>query len=252
MKKLKFFQIFWLLILFSAILAGCGGGGGGGGNGNIPPSTIKFLMPGSYDNMDDMDDKGYPIPTDTKVQFYTLTEVIDESAEVKADHVFTGTTGNREINCTLPDHLKNQRRYILAVVDIGNTSFDPRGEAFKHTKDAAKNGEILFGQTSKLVTLTSGGTISNIKFMGKAKGEPVKNIYFTMPDTYLSGESQVPIPNDKDVTFYCVTGPISNTFSTDAHMFTGTTSQDKIKDTLPESLVGPSCYFYAVVNLWMK
>ena len=252
MKKSKLFQFFLLLIIFVAILAGCGSGGGG--KSNPQSSTIQFLMPDIYE----ADGKDYAIPAGEKVQFYTLTEdtytkVINEKAPVEADYVFTGTTrtpGDSDITLNLPDLLKNQKRYIFAVVEMGNTSYDLRGKTTTDAKEAATNGVILLGQASGLVTLTSGGRISIIKFEGKAEGEPVKSINFTMADTYITGESELPIPNDKEVTFYCVTGEIGNTFSTDAHMFTGTTGINKTtKARLPESLVGQNCYFYAVVNL---
>lgn len=150
----------------------------------------------------------------------------------------------------MPDYLKNQERYIFAVVEIGNTSYDLREKTITQAKDDAANGDILFGQTTSTVKLTSGGRISNIEFEGQAEGEPAKIIYFTMADTYISGESELPIPDGKEVTFYCVTDGIGDTFSTDAHMFHGTTGSTKItKAMLPETLVGPNCYFYAVVNL---
>ena len=46
MKKSKLFQFFLLLIIFVAILAGCGSGGGG--KSNPQSSTIQFLMPDIY------------------------------------------------------------------------------------------------------------------------------------------------------------------------------------------------------------
>ena len=164
--------------------------------------------------------------------------------------MFTGTTGKSEIEFSLPDYLKNEKRYIFAIVEIGNTSNDFRGQKFKNVDEAFEKGEILFGETSKLVSLNSGRRISDIKFKGNIEGVEAKNIYFTMPDTYLSGDSPVLIPDDKEVTFYCVDEQIGNTFSTNAYMFHGTTGSTKItKAMLPEALVGQSCYFYAVVNL---
>lgn len=249
MGKFKFF-FFGLLILFGVILAGCGGGGGG--NGNLPPSTIQFWTSGMY--TDKVNGGEYAIPANAKVQFYTLTEatynkVINETAQIEADYVFTGTTGKDNI-FNLPDYLKNQERYIFAVVEIGNTSYDLKGKTIAEAKNDAANGEILFGQTKSRVKLTSGGVISIGEFEGKGEGELVKIISFTMADTYIAGKSELPIPTDKTVTFYCVTGSIGDTFSTDAYMFHGTTGSTKItKAILPAALVGQSCYFYAVVNL---
>lgn len=258
MKKSRLFQIFLLLIIFVTfvtILAGCGGGGGGG-NGNLPPSTIQFWTSGMYQADDGV---YYGIPTNAKVQFYTLTEatynnVINEAdpAPIEADHVFTGNTENNDKNIVvnLPDHLKNQERYIFAVVATGNISYDLKGKTIAEAKNDAANGEILFGQTTSPCKLTSGGVI-NIKFEGKAEGDRVKTFYFTMADTYIAGESELPIPTDKAVTFYCVTDDIGNTFSSNAVMFHGTTSSTNktIEARLPDTLEYRECYFYAVVNL---
>jgi hypothetical protein len=162
MKKSKYLLVLGLLLLLVIVLTGCGGGSGGGNGDN---STIHFTMPSIYYTSKDYS-SGDNIPSGKTVKFYTLKEI--PGTTINADYTFSGTTGNSDLTFKLPDFLINQTRYIYAIVILKGT-FDLKGKTEKDLLDAINNNEILYGKTDdeQPVSLTKGGTISNVIFFGK-------------------------------------------------------------------------------------
>jgi Phosphosulfolactate phosphohydrolase and related enzymes len=289
MKKLiGFAMIACLLFIFS----GCGGSGGSGGSKH---GNIYFTMPVFYyEASEAMDSSGggsdsgsgdesteptiHAIPANNgwTVKFYTVTEehhsalkgdTAMNTVAFTPDNTFIGTTGSsNDFQFSLPDPLKNQKRYIYMLVTM-NGSFDPVGKTQQEVFEAVMDGEVLFGSAidfdaggDKFITLSNDVRITNFSLVGEITAAPeVSVINFTVPDAYYtsnqySSANTAAIPGGKKIKFYTLNNLPSDTSPTinaDSTVYNGTTSNggSTLQFILPDILVGKNKYVYAVVIL---
>lgn len=228
--------------------------------------TITFIMPESYQGMDD--NKRYLIPEGKKVKFYALP---DKAEPITAEHVFTGITGGN-ITCELPESLIYNPYYFYAVVVLEG-DFDLQGKTEEEMTAALEAGEILFGKAAmadgeELYYLHHKISIRDFEFWGKGAGEPVTTFTIIMPAVYqgiqavdedeIEDENEIelyPIPPGKKLKFYIPPEPQENEDEDEdfiffpEHTFTATTGPAKFEFELPSSLVGKERDIFAIVVL---
>jgi hypothetical protein len=211
---------------------------------------------------------GTPIPSGKAVKFYALKST-DEP--LKADGVFTGTTGSDNIQCTLTGRLIGQDYYFFAAVDISG-SFDLRGKTMQQLITAVSRGEVLFGQSkeppelnnNKLYTLTDGITIDNFEFIDA--NSSASSIVFTVPNKYKGPSSvegaddgeEFDIPVGKRIKFYAITynayhsaNEAQTTIKINGELIhEDTTGGSNIYTAeLPDHLINQERYFLALIVL---